>query len=363
METPEHPADVARAWSLGLEPPPDLRLAPSAPAMAPPPKSQREPRERGGSRWQVTAVGLFTAVVAFGLAAYAAAASYESVSRLAAAHHVPLPGLNPLGIDGGLLGVIAISISLFWLGTPLRWLRLTGRLFAAGTVAANAAAGWPDPVGVGLRIAAPALFVVITEAAYAILVHRSAEADEAIPFARWLLAFPSTFRLWRRMRLWRIRSYPEAVAMELARRRAIVRLRARYGDDWRTETPADLMWMLRRGVHMEEALAMVAELTAPQPEPEPVSPPRKPARNRKPATTRKPTRKPASAPARKTALPSTPEPDLDTESQALAILAREPGISGSQLGLRLGKTDRYGRMLLKQLTVVTPGPDAGESAP
>ena len=43
-----------------------------------------------------------TWVTTLGLAAYAAAASYESVSGLAAAHHVPLSRLNPLGIDGGL---------------------------------------------------------------------------------------------------------------------------------------------------------------------------------------------------------------------------------------------------------------------
>jgi hypothetical protein len=41
--------------------------------------------------------------------------------------------------------------------------------------------------------------------------------------------------------------------------------------------------------------------------------------------------------------------DLSTEAQALAIRAAEPGISGSELGRRLGKSHRYGRDLIKKL--------------
>ena len=59
----------------------------------------------------------------------------------------------------------------------------------------------------------------------------------------------------------------------------------------------------------------------------------------------------SSAPA--PALSSAPEPDgaddLSTEAQALAIRAAEPAISGSELGRRLGKSDRYGRDLIKKL--------------
>lgn len=49
--------------------------------------------------------------------------------------------------------------------------------------------------------------------------------------------------------------------------------------------------------------------------------------------------------------------DLSTEAQALAIISAEPGISGSQLGLRLGKTDRYGRDLMKRLAPSAAGPE------
>jgi hypothetical protein len=65
---------------------------------------------------------------------------------------------------------------------------------------------------------------------------------------------------------------------------------------------------------------------------------------------------------RKTAAGSPPETevpdDVGTQVEALRILAEEPGISGSKLGLRLGKTERYGQILKKQLAGSVAGPDA-----
>jgi hypothetical protein len=51
--------------------------------------------------------------------------------------------------------------------------------------------------------------------------------------------------------------------------------------------------------------------------------------------------------------------DVDTHAEALAILAAEPGISGSKLGLRLGKTERYGCMLKNKLA--PPAGSAGRA--
>ena len=78
------------------------------------------------------------------------------------------------------------------------------------------------------------------------------------------------------------------------------------------------------------------QFVSPEPEAKP-KPPKKPA-----ASTRK--KKPASTPETR-----VPE-DVDTQAAALEILAREPGISGSELGRRLGRTERYGCILKKQLT-------------
>lgn len=225
--------------------------------------------------WQAIAAGALIGLIALGLAAYAAAASYESVSALAAAHQVPLARLNPAGIDGGLFGVILIDIVLTSMGQPLGWLRVTARLFAAGTIAANFAAGWPDPVGIGLRIAAPALFVILTEVARAVLLRRLKARSgvqkvrrrdrDKIPLARWFLAFRQTRQLWRRMKLWDIPSYREALAMEMRRQRAMQSLAVHYKTrNWRALAPSDLVWMLDSGVFMDDALAQVAVLVAPR---------------------------------------------------------------------------------------------------
>lgn len=87
-----------------------------------------------------------------------------------------------------------------------------------------------------------------------------------------------------------------------------------------------------------------------------------PARKAVRASARKPARNSGGTSARKQPAGSAPEvpaeADLDTEAQALLILQGEPGISGSQLGIRLGKSDRYGRDLIKRLAPSAPGPDA-----
>lgn len=296
-------------------------------------------------KWHAAAVVSLLAAIGAGLAAYAAAASYESVSAAAVAHHVPLASLNPLGLDGGLFGIVVLDIVLTWTKQPVWWLRLTARLFAGGTIAANAAAGWPDPVGTGLRIAAPALFVLLVEVARFVLLRRNrAErpGGERIPAARWLLAPWPTFVLWRRMKLWRIRDYRTAVDIELSRRQAIVRLTVRYaGKDWRKAAPADVVWMLRNGVRMDGALARVAELTAPPPVPEPAAKPGPRDRSARSAKT--------GPGARGTARRTGPADDLTMEARTLALLAGNPEMTGAEIARRLGVKDSYGRKLKRRL--------------
>ena len=240
--------------------------------------------------WQTRSVGVLVTAAAAGLAAYAAAASYESVSRLAALYRVPLHQLTPVGLDGGLIGVIGFDIGLTWIGRPQAGLRLASRLFAAATIAANAAAGWPRPVGVGLRVFAPLLLVIIVEAARTVLLGRDRQ-DARIPLARWLLAPRQTFAIWRRARLWDERLPESAAQAELA----IVKLAEHFGASWRDKAPAELVWRIRTGVGMDRAMEMTASLTAPRPLAEAVSapvngrrqPPASRTRQRKPATAAK----------------------------------------------------------------------------
>lgn len=329
----------------------------------------------------LAAVACVVMLVSLILAGYGAAGSYDNLSHLAAARRVPLPRLVPVGLDGGLIGIIVLDIMLTWAGYPLWGLRATGRLFAAATIAANAIAGWPDPVGVFLRVFAPVLIVVITESVRAMLLKRRSEAggSEGVPLARWLLDFRGTARLWRRMKLWRIRDYAEAVDMELSRLQAIEKLAALYGPaSWRQAAPKHLAWMLRKGVRMPEALEMVAELTAPA-KPEPA------LRNRPGTTGRNQGRKRAAGAARnrQPVLAGSPAPEagpdeglsIEAEARILELIGEgytpsearvleliEEGNSASRAGLLAGKSDSYGRQVARLVKAAKKEPAGGERA-
>ncbi|MBL1120668.1 hypothetical protein JK364_51680, partial [Streptomyces sp. 110] len=59
------------------------------------------------------------------------------------------------------------------------------------------------------------------------------------------LAPVPTFRLWRRMKLWELRSYEEVIRLEQDRLVYQARLRARYGRSWRRKAPVESLMPLR----------------------------------------------------------------------------------------------------------------------
>lgn len=303
-------------------------------------------------KWQARGAILAVTVIAAALTAASAAGSYDSLWHLAVAHNVPLPRISPVELDGALVGLNVIDIVLTACGYPLRWLRMIARLFGAGTVGANVAAGWPDPVGAFLRVFAPAVVVTITEAVRAVLLarYRDAAGVRGVPASRWLLAPWPTFILWRRMRLWNIRDYNQAVDMELARLNAIAQLEDYFaGHDWRQTAPRNLVWMLRAGVRMEDALKQVAALTAP-PEPETPAAP-EPVGETGTAATKQPRKKPGTAARNKrTAAAPEPVPDetvgLDAESRILDYI--KSGKSASAAGRLAGCTPGYGRQVARK---------------
>ncbi|WP_055488107.1 DUF2637 domain-containing protein [Streptomyces sp. WMMB 322] len=165
----------------------------------------------------------------------------------------------PIGIDAGIVVLLALDLLLTWIRIPFPLLRQTAWLLTAATIAFNGAAAWPDPLGVGMHAVIPVLFVVSVEAArHAIGRIADITADkhmEGVRVSRWLLAFPSTFRLWRRMKLWELRSYDEVIRMEQERLVYEARLRARYGRNWRRKAPVESMMPLklaRYGVPLSE---------------------------------------------------------------------------------------------------------------
>ncbi|MFW6691499.1 DUF2637 domain-containing protein [Streptomyces sp. MAR4 CNX-425] len=155
----------------------------------------------------------------------------------------------PIGIDAGIVVLLALDLLLTWIRIPFPLLRQAAWLLTAATIAFNGAAAWPDPLGVGMHAIIPVLFVVSVEAArHAIGRIADITADkymEGVRISRWLLAFPSTFRLWRRMKLWELRSYEEVIRLEQDRMVYRARLRARYGRAWRRRAPVEAVMPLK----------------------------------------------------------------------------------------------------------------------
>ncbi|MFD3453432.1 DUF2637 domain-containing protein [Streptomyces sp. NPDC058691] len=184
------------------------------------------------------------------IAAIGFAGSYAAVRELALAKGFGwFANVFPIGVDAGIVVLLALDLLLTWLRIPFPLLRQTAWLLTAATIAFNGAAAWPDPLGVGMHGIIPILFVVSVEAArHAIGRVADITADkhmESVRLARWLLAPVPTFRLWRRMKLWELRSYDEVIRLEQERLVYQARLRARYGRAWRRKAPVESLMPLR----------------------------------------------------------------------------------------------------------------------
>ncbi|MBQ1158573.1 DUF2637 domain-containing protein [Streptomyces sp. A73] len=184
----------------------------------------------------------------------------------------------PIGVDAGIVVLLALDLLLTWIRIPFPLLRQTAWLLTAATIAFNGAAAWPDPLGVGMHAVIPVLFVVTVEAArHATGRVAAITADkhmEGVRLSRWLLAFPSTFLLWRRMKLWELRNYDEVIRMEQDRLIYETRLRARYGRSWRRKAPVEALMPLkltRYGVPLHRTAPRATAL--PEPEPIPIADP------------------------------------------------------------------------------------------
>ncbi|WP_244224085.1 DUF2637 domain-containing protein [Streptomyces tirandamycinicus] len=155
----------------------------------------------------------------------------------------------PIGVDAGIVVLLALDLLLTWLRIPFPLLRQTAWLLTAATIAFNAASAWPDPLGVGMHAVIPILFVVAVEAArHAVGRLADITADkhmEGVRFTRWLLAPVPTFRLWRRMKLWELRSYEQVIKMEQDRLIYQARLQNRFGRGWRRKAPVEALMPLR----------------------------------------------------------------------------------------------------------------------
>ncbi|MGW2620465.1 DUF2637 domain-containing protein [Streptomyces sp. NPDC001500] len=155
----------------------------------------------------------------------------------------------PIGIDAGICVLLALDLLLTWIRIPFPLLRQTAWLLTAATIAFNGAAAWPDPLGTGMHAVIPILFVVAVEAArHAIGRIADITADkhmEGVRITRWLLSPVPTFLLWRRMKLWELRSYDQVIKLEQERLVYRARLRSRFGRAWRRKAPVESLMPLR----------------------------------------------------------------------------------------------------------------------
>ncbi|MET8470166.1 DUF2637 domain-containing protein [Streptomyces sp. NPDC006422] len=184
------------------------------------------------------------------IAAIGFAGSYAAVRELALKKGFGnFSYVFPIGIDAGICVLLALDLLLTWIRIPFPLLRQTAWLLTAATIAFNGAAAWPDPLGVGMHAVIPVLFVVAVEAArHAIGRIADITADkhmEGVRITRWLLSPVPTFLLWRRMKLWELRSYDEVIKLEQERLVYQARLRSRFGRQWRRKAPVESLMPLR----------------------------------------------------------------------------------------------------------------------
>ncbi|MGC2997267.1 DUF2637 domain-containing protein [Streptomyces sp. G35A] len=191
----------------------------------------------------VVAGAVITAAIGF-------AGSYAAVRELAVKKGFgAFSYVFPIGIDAGICVLLALDLLLTWARIPFPLLRQTAWLLTSATIAFNGAAAWPDPLGVGMHAVIPILFVVSVEAArHAIGRIADITADkhmESVRLTRWLLSPVPTFLLWRRMKLWELRSYDQVIKLEQERLLYQTRLRSRYGRAWRRKAPVESLMPLR----------------------------------------------------------------------------------------------------------------------
>ncbi|MFB7610372.1 DUF2637 domain-containing protein [Streptomyces gardneri] len=231
------------------------------------------------------------ALAAAGVGALGLISSFDAVSAAALRWGFGEPWMLPVGIDVAIPVFTVANLLLIRMDMALAWVRFVPWVLTLITCGLNVAAGH----GMWAKLAhgtMPLLWVVFSEIGAHIYAVRIGAATgrrmDKIRASRWLLAFPSTFSLWRRMTLWEITSYADALSREKERQLARADLRETYGWRWRSKTPRRERVLLRLG-----ELAPDGAVEEPEEEPAapPVPPPAKGPDERKPrkrATRQKP---------------------------------------------------------------------------
>ncbi|MFF3932878.1 DUF2637 domain-containing protein [Streptomyces hirsutus] len=180
--------------------------------------------------------------------------------------------LFAVGVDVGIMVMIAVDLLMAWLKRPISWIRYPVWLLTAATVVLNAASGAPkdrawellDYVAAGAHGVVPVLFIMVVELGRT-SIDRIVRPDQAerdsIPWLRWVLAPVATARIFRRMRLWGVTSYPEMIRRDQDLIAYEQWLKRKYEGDISEATEDELlpMKMAPYGYTVAQALAMPDE--------------------------------------------------------------------------------------------------------
>ncbi|MFF3711903.1 DUF2637 domain-containing protein [Streptomyces phaeochromogenes] len=219
------------------------------------------------------------AVLAAGVGGLGLASSFEAVSDAGARWGFASPWMLPVGIDVAIPVFTAAFLLLIRTDMPLGWVRFVPWALTGVTCWLNIAAGH----SLSAKLAhgtMPLLWVVLSEVAAHVYASRigavTGRRMEKIRRSRWLLAPLSTFALWRRMTLWEVTSYSDALGRERERQLARAELRERFGRRWRSKTPRPERVLLKLGelAPASDDLPPVPPQN-PKPEPKAAKPPRK----------------------------------------------------------------------------------------
>lgn len=174
----------------------------------------------------------------------------------------------PIGVDASIVAFLALDLYLVRKLTPWHVLRLAAHLMTAATIWFNASSQGPvqaDPVRAAAHGVMPILFVIGVEAARRLIIQKArleaGTATDRVPLHRWLLAPVSSARLYRRMRLYNVASYPEMVRREQELIAYELWLKRKHGGslDLASEDELLPMTMAPYGYTVAQALAMPDE--------------------------------------------------------------------------------------------------------
>ncbi|MFF8775497.1 DUF2637 domain-containing protein [Kitasatospora sp. NPDC015120] len=207
----------------GPGPGPAPAAAPATPGAAPGTGTPASDTPGHSGERAMTAVSAVAAVGAVIVALVGFVGSYRALADLGESVGLDwFAAVFPIGIDAAIVVLLALDLHLIRKGTPWPLLRLAAHGMTAATIWFNAASGgsgrlWEHPTAAAAHAVIPVGFVLAVEAARRLVI-RAVRLETghggSVPVHRWLLAPRQSWRLYRRMRLWAIPSYTEALAIE-----------------------------------------------------------------------------------------------------------------------------------------------------